>query len=158
MYPACTAVCLVATHSLCQCTLFGTSRWCAARQVGRNNFRPPPKVDSSVVRIEPMTPPPPINLLEWCGELQRVAKLCRQHSLCLEHNGPLELQTYAGLRGRAVLNFHVLLSNRDGLVRIAFTRKNKTLGAIFRQSRTLQLLEANHAVVQVTASFVSNAR
>ena len=39
--------------------------------------------------------------------------------------------------------------NRDGLVRIAFTRKNKTLGAIFRQSRTLQLLEANHAVVQV---------
>jgi hypothetical protein len=34
-------------------------------------------------------------------------------------------------------------------VRIAFTRKNKTLGAIFRQSRTLQLLEANHAVVQV---------
>lgn len=38
---------------------------------------------------------------------------------------------------------------RDGLVRIAFTRKNKTLGAIFRQSRTLQLLEANHAVLQV---------
>jgi hypothetical protein len=43
----------------------------------------------------------------------------------------------------------VLLCHRDGLVRIAFTRKNKTLGAIFRQSRTLQLLEANHAVVQV---------
>ena len=47
----------------------------------------------------------------------------------------------------------VRLSNgwlgRDGLVRVAFTRKNKTLGAIFRQSRTLQLLEANHAVVQV---------
>jgi 18S rRNA (adenine1779-N6/adenine1780-N6)-dimethyltransferase len=34
-------------------------------QVGKNNFRPPPKVDSSVVRIEPMNPPPPINLLEW---------------------------------------------------------------------------------------------
>ena len=34
-------------------------------QVGRNNFRPPPKVDSSVVRIEPINPPPPINLLEW---------------------------------------------------------------------------------------------
>jgi len=34
-------------------------------------------------------------------------------------------------------------------VRLAFTRKNKTLGAIFRQSRTLQLLESNHAVYQV---------
>lgn len=33
-------------------------------------------------------------------------------------------------------------------MRLAFTRKNKTLGAIFRQSRTLQLLEANHAVFQ----------
>ncbi|GAB0203614.1 probable dimethyladenosine transferase [Grus japonensis] len=30
-------------------------------QVGKNNFRPPPKVESSVVRIEPKNPPPPIN-------------------------------------------------------------------------------------------------
>ena len=30
-------------------------------QIGRNNFRPPPKVESSVVRIEPRNPPPPIN-------------------------------------------------------------------------------------------------
>ena len=30
-------------------------------QVGRNNFRPPPRVESSVVRIEPINPPPPIN-------------------------------------------------------------------------------------------------
>uniref|UniRef100_A0A0E0EY13 rRNA adenine N(6)-methyltransferase n=1 Tax=Oryza meridionalis TaxID=40149 RepID=A0A0E0EY13_9ORYZ len=28
-------------------------------KVGRNNFRPPPKVDSSVVRIEPRKPLPP---------------------------------------------------------------------------------------------------
>ena len=27
--------------------------------VGKNNFRPPPKVESSVVRIEPRQPPPP---------------------------------------------------------------------------------------------------
>lgn len=54
-------------------------------QVGKNNFRPPPKVDSSVVRIEPRNPPPPINFMEW-----------------------------------------------DGLVRLCFSRKNKTLGAIFR--------------------------
>jgi 18S rRNA (adenine1779-N6/adenine1780-N6)-dimethyltransferase len=61
-------------------------------KVGKNNFRPPPKVDSSVVRIEPRHPPPPIPLLEW-----------------------------------------------DGLVRLAFGRKNKTLGAAFRTSRTLQV-------------------
>ena len=36
-------------------------------RVGRNNFRPPPKVDSSVVRIEPRHPLPPINLREWDG-------------------------------------------------------------------------------------------
>ena len=30
-------------------------------QVGKNNFRPPPKVESCVVRIEPYNPPPPIN-------------------------------------------------------------------------------------------------
>jgi hypothetical protein len=35
-------------------------------QVGRNNFRPPPKVDSSVVRIEPRNPPPPVDFREWC--------------------------------------------------------------------------------------------
>ncbi|KAL0358628.1 UNVERIFIED_CONTAM: Ribosomal RNA small subunit methyltransferase [Sesamum angustifolium] len=29
-------------------------------KVGRNNFRPPPKVDSSVVRIEPRKPLPPL--------------------------------------------------------------------------------------------------
>lgn len=66
-------------------------------KVGKNNFRPPPKVDSSVVRIEPRNPPPPINFLEW-----------------------------------------------DGLVRICFGRKNKTLSAIFRQSTTLGLMEQNY--------------
>ena len=30
-------------------------------KVGKNNFRPPPKVESSVVRIEPKIPPPAIN-------------------------------------------------------------------------------------------------
>lgn len=70
-------------------------------KVGKNNFRPPPKVDSSVVRIEPRHPPPPVNFLEW-----------------------------------------------DGLVRLCFGRKNKTLGAIFRQSNTLQLLERNFKLYQ----------
>jgi len=30
-------------------------------KVGKNNFRPPPKVESRVVRIEPRDPPPPVN-------------------------------------------------------------------------------------------------
>ncbi|KAK3595259.1 hypothetical protein CHS0354_010867 [Potamilus streckersoni] len=68
-------------------------------KVGKNNFRPPPKVESSVVRIEPRNPPPPINFQEW-----------------------------------------------DGLVRICFSRKNKTIGASFRYSKVLDLLEKNYKV------------
>jgi hypothetical protein len=30
-------------------------------KIGRGNFRPPPKVDSSVVRIKPHHPPPPVD-------------------------------------------------------------------------------------------------
>jgi len=68
-------------------------------KVGKNNFRPPPKVESSVVRIEPRNPPPPINFKEW-----------------------------------------------DGLTRIAFVRKNKTLGAAFGQSTALMMLEKNYRI------------
>lgn len=70
-------------------------------QVGRNNFRPPPKVDSSVVRIEPRHPPPPVPLLEW-----------------------------------------------DGMVRLAFGRKNRTLGAAFKANRTLAALEDNYQTMK----------
>ncbi|XP_051130620.1 ribosomal RNA small subunit methyltransferase [Andrographis paniculata] len=70
-------------------------------KVGRNNFRPPPKVDSSVVRIEPRKPLPPVNFKEW-----------------------------------------------DGLVRICFNRKNKTLGAIFKQKTVISLLEKNYKTLQ----------
>lgn len=66
-------------------------------KVGKNNFRPPPKVESSVVRIEPRNPPPPIPYTEW-----------------------------------------------DGLTRIAFIRKNKTLGSAFKQSSVLATLEKNY--------------
>nr|CAD7194157.1 unnamed protein product [Timema douglasi] len=68
-------------------------------KVGKNNFRPPPKVESSVVRIEPRNPPPPVNFKEW-----------------------------------------------DGLTRIAFNRKNKTLGAAFKQSLVLDVLKRNHSI------------
>nr|XP_009860180.2 probable dimethyladenosine transferase [Ciona intestinalis] len=68
-------------------------------KVGKNNFKPPPKVESSVVRIEPRNPPPPINFTEW-----------------------------------------------DGLVRIAFLRKNKTLSGLFRTSSVLEMLEKNYRI------------
>ncbi|XP_016443045.2 ribosomal RNA small subunit methyltransferase-like [Nicotiana tabacum] len=70
-------------------------------KVGKNNFRPPPKVDSSVVRIEPRKPLAPVNFKEW-----------------------------------------------DGLVRICFNRKNKTIGSIFRQKSVLSLLEKNYRTLQ----------
>ncbi|KJE97997.1 dimethyladenosine transferase [Capsaspora owczarzaki ATCC 30864] len=66
-------------------------------KVGRNNFRPPPQVESAVVRIEPRNPPPPINFQEW-----------------------------------------------DGLVRITFVRKNKTLHAAFMSSAVLEMLDRNY--------------
>jgi len=68
-------------------------------KVGKNNFRPPPKVESSVVRIEPRNPPPPINFSEW-----------------------------------------------DGLTRICFVRKNKTLGAAFTSTGVLLMMEKNYKV------------
>lgn len=79
-------------------------------KVGRNNFRPPPKVDSSVVRIEPRRPLPPVSFKEW-----------------------------------------------DGLVRICFNRKNKTLGAIFRQKRVLSLLEKNYKTIQALQHFQNSS-
>lgn len=66
-------------------------------KVGKNNFRPPPKVESNVVRIEPRNPPPPINYQEW-----------------------------------------------DGLTRIGFVRKNKTLSAAFKQTAVMTMLEKNY--------------
>lgn len=68
-------------------------------KVSKNNFKPPPKVESSVVRIEPKNPPPPINFQEW-----------------------------------------------DGLVRIAFVRKNKTLAASFKSNAVQELLEKNYRI------------
>jgi 18S rRNA (adenine1779-N6/adenine1780-N6)-dimethyltransferase len=70
-------------------------------KVSKNSFKPPPKVESSVVRIEPKYPPPPINFTEW-----------------------------------------------DGLVRLCFMRKNKTLSAIFRLKQVLKMLHQNFITYQ----------
>jgi 18S rRNA (adenine1779-N6/adenine1780-N6)-dimethyltransferase len=65
-------------------------------KVGRNNFRPPPKVESRVVRIEPRNPPPPVNFVEW-----------------------------------------------DGMIRLLFNRKNKTLRSVLKTKPTIKMLEEN---------------
>ncbi|KAL3481089.1 ribosomal RNA adenine dimethylase-domain-containing protein [Aspergillus californicus] len=65
-------------------------------KVGRNNFRPPPQVESSVVRIEPKSGRPEISWDEW-----------------------------------------------DGMLRICFVRKNKTLRAGFMATKIRQLIERN---------------
>uniref|UniRef100_A0A224XGI6 rRNA adenine N(6)-methyltransferase n=1 Tax=Panstrongylus lignarius TaxID=156445 RepID=A0A224XGI6_9HEMI len=49
-------------------------------KVGKNNFRPPPKVESNVVRIEPRNPPPKINYKEWDG-LTRIAFIRKNKQL-----------------------------------------------------------------------------
>eukprot|EP00540_Astrosyne_radiata_P020513 CAMPEP_0116868534 /NCGR_PEP_ID=MMETSP0418-20121206/27249_1 /TAXON_ID=1158023 /ORGANISM="Astrosyne radiata, Strain 13vi08-1A" /LENGTH=333 /DNA_ID=CAMNT_0004504513 /DNA_START=90 /DNA_END=1091 /DNA_ORIENTATION=+ len=66
-------------------------------KVGRNNFRPPPKVESRVVRIELRNPPPPVPFCEW-----------------------------------------------DGMIRLLFNRKNKTLRSVLMTKPTLKLLETNY--------------
>eukprot|EP00826_Nyctotherus_ovalis_P036136 TRINITY_DN3185_c0_g5_i1.p2 TRINITY_DN3185_c0_g5~~TRINITY_DN3185_c0_g5_i1.p2 ORF type:complete len:189 (-),score=68.16 TRINITY_DN3185_c0_g5_i1:42-608(-) len=68
-------------------------------KVAKTNFKPPPKVESSVVRIEPVYPPPKINYREW-----------------------------------------------DGLLRLCFSRKNKTLGAIFKKKNVVRMLEENYKI------------
>jgi 18S rRNA (adenine1779-N6/adenine1780-N6)-dimethyltransferase len=96
-------------------------------KVGKNNFRPPPKVESSVVRITPLDPPPPINFL--------VCVLYPDQND--QHYQRVALLTLAGVTTTCAKEW-------DGLVRLCFNRKNKTLGAIFRQTNVLKLLEENY--------------
>ena len=48
-------------------------------KVGKNNFRPPPQVESSVVRLEPKNPPPPVDAKEFDGLLRIV--FTRKHKI-----------------------------------------------------------------------------
>ncbi|KAI7262624.1 hypothetical protein KC335_g10165, partial [Hortaea werneckii] len=67
-------------------------------KVGKNNFNPPPQVESNVVRITPKNPRPQISYDEW-----------------------------------------------DGLLRIAFVRKNRVLRSAFLgTSSVMDMLEANY--------------
>ena len=67
-------------------------------KVGKNNFKPPPAVESSVVRLVPKNPRPQISYDEW-----------------------------------------------DGLLRVLFVRKNKTLRAsFFGTTSVMDMLECNY--------------
>ena len=67
-------------------------------KVGKNNFKPPPAVESSVVRLVPKNPRPQISYDEW-----------------------------------------------DGLLRVVFVRKNKTLRAsFFGTTSVMDMLESNY--------------
>lgn len=67
-------------------------------KVGRNNFNPPPQVESNVVRLSPKHPRPKISYEEW-----------------------------------------------DGLLRIAFVRKNRVLRSAFLGTTSvMEMLEANY--------------
>jgi 18S rRNA (adenine1779-N6/adenine1780-N6)-dimethyltransferase len=65
--------------------------------VSKGSFRPPPKVDSSVVRIVPIQPPPPISFSEY-----------------------------------------------DGLTRVIFSRRHKTVRSSFDAKGVKSMLEANY--------------
>ncbi|KAI9883309.1 MAG: hypothetical protein M1823_004931 [Watsoniomyces obsoletus] len=66
-------------------------------KVGKNNFNPPPAVESSVVRLEPKNPRPQISYEEW-----------------------------------------------DGLLRIVFVRRNRTMRASFSSKAVLSMIENNY--------------
>lgn len=67
-------------------------------KVGKNNFKPPPAVESSVVRLVPKNPRPQVSYEEW-----------------------------------------------DGLLRVCFVRKNKTLRAsFFGTTSVMDMLESNY--------------
>lgn len=66
-------------------------------KVSKNSFRPPPNVESSVVRIVPIDPPPPVRFEEF-----------------------------------------------DGLTRILFARRNKTVRANFQASGVKEMLDTNY--------------
>ena len=77
--------------------------------VGKNNFRPPPNVESSVVRIVPLDPPPPIKFEEF-----------------------------------------------DGLTRILFSRRNKTVHGNFMAKGVVDMLEKNWRTWCAENNIVSN--
>lgn len=109
-------------------------------KVGKNNFRPPPKVESSVVRIEPRNPPPPINF-----QVRIVPGVRSGQPIPAKGLSHSPVTGVAFVRG-------LYLQEWDGLVRIAFLRKNKTLGACFKSKAVLKMIDQNYKVLCASAT------
>ena len=61
-------------------------------KVGRANFRPPPQVESSVVRISPRDPPPPVAFDEFDGLNRIVFSRMNKHvRACFGAKGVAEM-------------------------------------------------------------------
>jgi len=69
-------------------------------KVGKNNFRPPPQVESSVVKIVPKNPPPPVNFEEWDGLLR----------ICFSRKNKVNTPHTSLFPACIFLCFHILLS------------------------------------------------
>lgn len=98
-------------------------------KVGRNNFRPPPKVESRVVRIELKNPPPPVNFAEWDGMVSILycVPSCKRQDLNTDSLSLSFLLSCVSLRQ----------------IRLLFNRKNKTLRSVLTTKASLKLLEGN---------------
>lgn len=82
-------------------------------KVSKNSFRPPPKVESSVVRMEPIIPPPPINFDEWDGLIRILFLRKNKHvSANFKTTSVLEMleknyKTFCSVNGVEMMDFDV---------------------------------------------------
>lgn len=81
-------------------------------KVGRNNFRPPPQVESSVVRIAPIDPPPKIRFEEFDG-LTRIV-FSRRNRVVQANFGA------SGVKEMLEANYRVWKASRDEAVEEGF--------------------------------------
>ncbi|CAI9718689.1 probable dimethyladenosine transferase [Octopus vulgaris] len=99
-------------------------------KVGRNNFRPPPKVESCVVRLEQKVPPPPINFEEWDAMVKIC--FCRKNKTlsaafkvsCVVDSLQKNYQMYCSMKNKPIPEgFDVKQKINDILVQSDFDKK-----------------------------------
>ncbi|KAI9491667.1 dimethyladenosine transferase [Zychaea mexicana] len=91
-------------------------------KVGKNNFRPPPQVESSVVRLEPKNPPPPVDPKEFDGLLRIV--FTRKHKIMsanFKQTGILQMLEQ---------NYRTYCSSNDLMMEDGFDIKSTILGIL----------------------------
>ncbi|CAI2183126.1 18714_t:CDS:2 [Funneliformis geosporum] len=91
-------------------------------KVGRNNFKPPPQVESSVVRIEPRNPPPPIDFKEWDG-LMRIVFVRKNKMLAANFKTTSVLQIIEN-------NYKTFCSTNDMMIEDTLDIKAKVINVL----------------------------